>query len=157
MADPLAPVLPLVGTWRGDGTGRYPTIQPFSYTEEITFSKVPGKPFLAYSSRTRHGGDGRPLHGEVGWLRYAGDGRVELVVAQGPGLVEIVEGVVAAGGGRLDLVSTLVGGSTSAKTVTATARTYTWSGDELRYDLSMAAVGETLQPHLSARLARVTP
>ena len=153
MDDPLEQVLSLVGTWRGAGRGAYPTITPFGYSEEVTFAAVPGKPFLSYASRTRHADDDRPLHAEVGWLRGVGGGRFELVLAQGPGLVEAVEG--PGGDGVLDLVSTLVGGTTTAKPITATRRTYRWSDGELTYEIAMAAVGLDLQHHLTARLARV--
>jgi hypothetical protein len=152
MDDPLAAILPLIGLWKGTGEGVYPTIEPFGYGEEIRFAAVPAKPFLAYSSKTRHADDGRPLHAEVGWLRGVGDDRFELLVAQGSGIIEIVEGRLVDGGGGLDLVSTHMGGTTSAKSVTATTRSYRWTADELTYDIAMAAVGEPLQHHLTGRL-----
>jgi hypothetical protein len=155
VTDPLAAVLDLLGLWRGGGQGVYPTIEPFGYTEEIRIGVVPGKPFLSYMSKTAHADDGRPLHAEVGWLRGVGDGRFELVVAQGSGIVEAVEGAVVPGGGGLDLVSTHVGGSTTTKSVTATTRSYRWTPDELTYDIGMAAVGQPMHHHLTARLARI--
>jgi len=40
----------LIGTWRGVGKGVYPTIKPFEYKEEISFSPAHvSKPFLVYS------------------------------------------------------------------------------------------------------------
>jgi hypothetical protein len=157
VTDPLAAVLELVGLWRGGGHGVYPTIQPFGFTEEIRIGAVPGKPFLSYASKTAHVDDGRPLHAEVGWLRGVGDDRFELLVAQGSGLVELVEGGLLPGGGGLEMTSTHVGGTTTAKSVTATTRTYRWTDDELTYDLGMAAVGQPLQHHLAGRLTRVAP
>lgn len=34
----VAPVSYLLGRWRGQGQGVYPTINPFSYSEELIFS-----------------------------------------------------------------------------------------------------------------------
>lgn len=48
----LAPLARLVGTWRGTGSGEYPTIEPFAYTEELVLTDI-GKPFLEYRQRTR--------------------------------------------------------------------------------------------------------
>lgn len=52
----------LVGTWRGDGFGCYPTIADFTYTDEITFTDI-GKPFLHFVQRTWIKGE--PRHTEV--------------------------------------------------------------------------------------------
>jgi hypothetical protein len=55
----------LSGTWRGEGKGEYPTIQPFAYGEEVRLWHV-GKPFLAFTQRTWSLDDERPLHAEMG-------------------------------------------------------------------------------------------
>ena len=48
----LASIDWLLGTWRGRGSGFYPTIEPFEYVEEVVFGHG-GKPFLTYSQKTR--------------------------------------------------------------------------------------------------------
>ena len=84
----------LLGVWTGSGTGTYPTIKPFQYTETITFtSPNPTKPLLTYSQSTQIGG--QPAHSETGyWKLLTGGGRVECVVAQVTGLAEVEEGTV---------------------------------------------------------------
>ncbi|MFE3546657.1 peroxynitrite isomerase [Nocardia sp. NPDC059177] len=146
---------PLLGTWRGRGHGEYPTIEEFDYLEEVTFGHL-GRPFLTYSQRTRAADDGRPLHAETGYLRSPAPGKVELILAHPTGITEICEGTVTetVDGIRLELNSTIIGRSTTAKSVTALGRSFHVTGDTIDYTLRMAAVGESLQHHLAATLQR---
>lgn len=150
----IAVLAPLVGTWSGRGSGDYPTIEAFDYLEEVTFAHV-GKPFLSYTQRTRSV-EGQPLHAEAGYLRVPREGRIELVLAQPSGVTEVDEGTVIVEDGALviDLASAAVGLTSTAKDVATVRRSIRIDGDELMYNLSMAAVGEPLQPHLTATLHR---
>ncbi len=150
----IAALAPLIGTWSGRGAGDYPTITAFEYLEEVAIAHT-GKPFLTYTQRTRSP-DGPPMHAETGYLRMSADGRVELVVAHPTGIAEIDEGTVSITDDVLaiELRSTSIGRSASAKEVVALERSIRVSGSELHYTLRMAAVGEPLQHHLSATLLR---
>ncbi len=150
--DALAPIAFLLGTWRGEGRGFYPTIAPFDYGEEIRFWHT-GKPFLAYTQRTWSLEDGRGLHAEMGYWRARPEGRVEVTLAHPTGVCEILEGTVS--GSTLALATTSVTRTTSAKEVTALRRVFEYRDGVLRYTLQMAAVGEPLQDHLLAELRRV--
>jgi hypothetical protein len=148
----VAPLAGLLGTWRGEGTGEYPTITSFRYGEEVRFWHI-GKPFLAYTQRTWSLDDGRPLHGESGYWRAKPGGAVEVVLAHPTGIVEVLEGRID--GGRIELGSTTVARTGTAKEVTALRRRFELDGDTLGYVLAMAAVGQPLQHHLEATLRRV--
>jgi hypothetical protein len=147
----VTPLAPLLGTWRGEGEGHYPTIASFRYGEQVRFWHV-GKPFLAYEQRTWAVDDQRPLHSESGYWRAGPDGHVEVVLAHPTGIAELLEGRLESG--RIDLTSRAVVGSSSAKQVSAVERHFELAGDVLRYRLAMAAVGRPLLPHLSAELRR---
>ena len=147
----LEPLGFLLGSWSGAGFGRYPTIDSFRYEETVTFTHV-GKPFLVYSQETRHAEDGRLLHGETGFWRLPRPGRVELVVAHPNGIVEVSEGELE--GQAIEVRSIVVARTTTAKEVSAVERRLVVEGSVLRSSLEMAAVGRTLQNHLTAELVR---
>lgn len=144
----------LVGVWRGSGAGSYPTIGDFAYVETLTFSHV-GKPFLIYAQATRDPLDSTPLHAETGYIRLVGSERVEMVLAQPTGVVEVDEGTLRVEGEddvHIAVSSRLVGLSSSAKSVTAIRRELHLCGGVLHSTLSMAAVGLPLTHHLASKL-----
>lgn len=151
----LEALAPLLGTWAGRGSGEYPTIQPFDYLEEIVFSHV-GKPFLAYAQKTKGPDDGKPMHAETGYLRVPQPGHVEMVLAHPSGVTEIEVGTYRVTGGviEIELATTSVGLTPTAKEVSALGRTVRIDGDQLSYSVRMGAVGQPLQHHLSAELQR---
>ena len=154
----LEPFAFLLGTWRGSGEGSYPTIDSFGYNEEVTFGHV-GKPFLAYSQKTKHAETGLPLHAETGYWRpigNAGADGIEVILAHPTGIGESLAGpfTANAGGGVFDLRCEQPSLSATAKSVTETTRRFVIDGDVLTYDVAMAAVGRALTHHLRAELHR---
>ena len=149
----IEPLLFLLGTWRGEGKGEYPTIQPFAYGEEVRFWHV-GKPFVAYSQRTWALDDDRPLHAEMGYWRPQPAGALEVILAHPFGVTEIEIGALS--GQRVELMTHSIEGSPTAKEITRVERSLHVSGDVMGYDLRMAAVGEPVAHHLHAELRRVS-
>jgi hypothetical protein len=155
--DALAPLRDLLGTFAGEGAGEYPTIDPFTYREQVSFGHV-GKPFLAYTQRTAHPATGAPMHAETGYLRPVPGGGVEFVLAHPTGIAEVEEGSYRTGEDGtlvLDLATTTVGVTATAKDVRTLRRRFTLAGDTLTYELSMAHADTPLTHHLSAVLHRV--
>jgi hypothetical protein len=151
----VAALSSLIGSWSGEGEGSYPTIEPFRYREEVVFGHA-GKPFVAYRQATINVATGLPAHAEAGYLRAVAPGRIELVLAHPTGIVELSEGEVIdqPGGLSLHLLSTAVPRTATAKEVTSVERHLSVTGDTLRYQVSMAAVGQAHQHHLAAELHR---
>jgi len=153
----LAPVSFLLGRWEGAGVGGYPTIESFRFGQEITFSHI-GKPFLIYTSRTwildEDGNLVRLSHTETGYWRPQPDGQIEVVLAQPTGIAEIYVGEIS--GTKVELSTDIVARTATAKEVTAGHRLYGLIGADLGWAFDMAAMGQPLQPHLSAQLKRVS-
>jgi hypothetical protein len=147
----LASLAAFVGTWRGEGRGTYPTIADFGYREEIRLGATGA--IVTYEQRTWSLDDGRPLHAETGYWRPKPDGRIELLIAQATGMVEVAEGTLAEG--RIRVASRTVASASTGPDVTAAERDIQVAGDEMRYELRMEAVGQPLLLHLVATLRRV--
>lgn len=150
----LESVSGLLGTWRGEGHGEYPTIEPFDYAEEATFTDV-GKPFLHYVQKTWSPA-GAPMHTETGYLRIVDASQVEFVLAQPTGQTELAEGplTVTADGFTCELRSQ-VNCASSAKHVESTTRRIVLSADALTTSFAMAAVGVPMRHHLASQMHRI--
>lgn len=159
----LEPLAFLVGTWRGVGVGGYPTIEQFRYEQELAFTHD-GRPFLHYTTRSwilsEAGERVRPAASEVGWWRPGAEPRsVEVMLAQHTGLVEVYLGEATFA--KVELATDVVARTSTAKEVVGLRRLYGLVGGEdggprdLAYAIDLAAVGQPLQSHLSARLAKV--
>jgi hypothetical protein len=158
LAPPLVPLAWLIGSWAGAGVGDYPTIEAFRFGQEMEFGYEPNKPYLSYASRSflldGAGELGDPLATESGFWRPQPNGEVELVLAHPMGIAEIWFGTVTER--RVELQTDAVVRTASAKDYTAGHRLYGHiDGGDLGYVFEMAAMGQPMQPHLSAQLKRV--
>ena len=159
---PLVPLAWLIGDWAGAGVVGYPTIEEARFGQEVQFSHD-GRPFLSYLSRTwlldDEGAKLRPLATETGFWRPGvplpdGAGaEIEVLLAHPTGFVEVYVGTVR--GPRVELATDLVARTATAKEYAAGARQYGLVEGDLLWVLDMAAMGQPLQSHASARLKRV--
>ncbi|NYD40485.1 FABP family protein [Nocardioides panaciterrulae] len=149
------PIAWMLGTWRGNGHGDYPTIEPFQFGQELIFTHD-GRPFFHYMARAwivdENGEKVRDAAIETGFLRAKPGGKVEFVLTHNTGFVEIWYG--HADGGKLEMVTDAVARTETAKEYVGGMRLYGNVEGDLLYAYDMAAMGQALQPHLWARLQR---
>ena len=173
---PLIPLAWLIGKWAGAGVIGYPTIEEVRFGQEVEFSHD-GRPFLSYRSQTwlldDDGNQTRPLATETGFWRPVATAvghadetetdeaepeqrpgtELEVLLAHPTGFVEIYLGTV--NGPRIDLATDLVARTSTAKEYTAATRLYGLVESDLLWAMDMAAMGQPLQSHASARLKRM--
>jgi hypothetical protein len=157
----LLGLLPFIGLWRGRGQGGFPEPEDFDFAQEVRISHD-GRPFLAYESRIWIlDADSKPVRmaeRELGWWRPVlvddrpGD-EMEATMMTPSGVMELYVGRVA--GTRLEMVTDAVVRTPSATEVTAGHRLFGIVDGALLYAHEMSGQGQTLVPHLSARLLRV--
>ena len=157
----------MIGTWSGVGLGQYPTIEDFRFQQDLTIS-TDGRPFLQYASRSwiidDEGNRVRPSASETGYLRPRPDNEVEFLLVHPTGITEVwfgkveVTGIVNATitGARVRLLTDGVMRTPSAKEVSGGERLYGLVEGDLLWTYDMAAMGQPLTNHLSARLRPVT-
>lgn len=147
----------LIGTWVGNGHGDYPTIEPFSFGQEVIFQQD-GRPFIHYFSRSwlvnEEGETIRPAAQETGFLRPQEDGTIEWVMSHNLGFVEVWHGELHPERPSFEVVTDAVARTASAKEYTGGKRLYGYVEGDLAYAYDMAAMGQELQPHLWAKLQR---
>jgi hypothetical protein len=148
----LEPLAFLRGAWKGEGEGEWGGGETFRYGEEMAFEHT-GEEFLLYSQRSWSLDDGSPLHFERGFLRAAGPGRVEVVLAHPNGAAEVAEGAVQ--GRAIDVACTKVSLTSTAKPITELRRRIQVEGDVLTYELWMGMLEVPLAYHVKGELARV--
>ena len=152
-----APVAWLLGRWEGNGHGDYPTIERFSFRQEVLFAHD-GRPFFHYFSRAFLTDDAgktiKPSALETGFLRTGEEGILELVLAHATGFVEVCYG--HADGVKFELATDAVARTETAKDYRAGKRLYGLVDGDLLWTHDMAAMGQPLQSHIWARLKRVS-
>jgi hypothetical protein len=149
----VGPLTVLIGTWRGYGTGEYPTMETFPFEEETRFWHA-GAGFLYYHLRSWSPDSEAHLHSELGFWRSLPGGGVDVTLAHPLGLTEVAEGTIR--DGVIALASTSVERTPqNASSVVALERRYSVSENEIAYEVMMATDEVPLALHITGRLRRV--
>lgn len=154
----LRPMAWLIGRWEGAGVLGYPTIESKHYGQEIRCWHD-GRHFLQWEARawildSENGARVRPAAVETGFWRPGEDGsEVELLLTHPTGILEMYYGQMEPA--KITLRTDSVMRSPHAKEYNAATRLYGLVEGNMMYTMDMAAVGQPLQPHLSAQLKRV--
>ncbi|MFI5493199.1 FABP family protein [Actinoplanes sp. NPDC051859] len=164
LPEALLGLLPFIGLWRGRGQGGFPQAKDYNFAQEIRISHD-GRPFLAFESRIwLLDDDSAPIgqgDRETGFWRPVlnANGRptdeMEATLTTQDGVIEIYEGKAEANGTRLEMTTAGVGHTATGLAVTGGHRLFGIIEGALLYAHEMSANGESLKPHLSARLIRV--
>jgi hypothetical protein len=154
----LAPLAWLVGRWEGAGVVGYPTIESANFGQEVICSHD-GRPFLEWRSYTwlldDAGNKVRPLATELGFWRPLENGEIELLLTHPTGIVEMYVGHRNPAKPAIELRTDGVLRSPAAKEYNAGSRMYGLVDSQLFWVMEMAAVGQSLQSHVSAQLKRM--
>ncbi len=145
----------LIGEWRGEGNGQYPTIPSFHYLESLSFTAAgEGLHYHQITRRLVGPEQYKPSHQESGFLRLLEDNKVEIANVQVGGRVEILRGPIEArpGGWFIQLKSIHL--ANDSRMVEST-RTISLQGDSLLYTMHMQTTRvPRLALHLEATLRR---
>ena len=82
----------LHGSWKGKGSGKFPTIDSFEYEEQLEFEVDSSYPLIHYEQRTFLLPTQEPSHWESGFIRIVDGVFIEISNSQDSGRVEILRG-----------------------------------------------------------------
>ena len=148
----------LHGSWKGIGTGKFPTIDSFKYEEHLRFEVNLAYPLIHYEQKTILLPTQEASHWESGFIRVIDDDVIEMSNSQDSGRVEILQGEmskVSDAGFELKLVSITLAHDSR---LISTERIFKMIDNTLECYQSMATNTTdepTLLPHLHSKLTKL--
>lgn len=148
----------LVGTWRGEGTASFPSINTTGYFDEIIFELDEDTEVISYIQKTCYkidGAKGKTLHMESGYIKIKESGACELSNSQSNGRTEVLNLLMMRPGKvkQLYFVSHLF---LNDPRMIKSKRDITVEGDVMKYEMKMATQKNTeVQTHLVSTLYKI--
>jgi hypothetical protein len=146
----------LLGTWSGIGNGQFPTIKPFTYTENLTFNFDGVNDLIHYEQRTWLAPDNTPSHWESGFIKpvEGEDNIFEISNSQDSGRVEVLRGEYTRKDG-IDILHFKMKLIQNDPRMVSSERIFTMQQDKLSYIVKMATKNTPEhQQHLESTLSR---
>jgi THAP4-like, heme-binding beta-barrel domain len=148
----------LAGSWRGEGSGRYPEVPAFRYVEETTMTMAHDWKMLHVLQKTwQHDGNGikqKPLHLETGLVICRDDGTLVYTCAQDSGRAEVMVGAPEVTPDGFHIAWETTAHANDPRLVKV-GRSWWVTAETLRYEGYLSTVRTPeYQRHLEARLAR---
>lgn len=129
----------LIGVWEGVGTGRFPTINSFTYREKLEIEGGSAFPRLRFNQSSVRSADKgmTESHAEAGFIGVTDDATIEMTSAESLDRMELLSGhmVETEDGWRIELETREV---IHDERVLSSWRTYDLSGDRINYAMGMS-------------------
>jgi hypothetical protein len=147
----------LLGTWEGQGEGKFPTITPFTYREVFTFRFDGLNDLIHYEQQAWLTPDQSPSHWESGFIKAVEgeDDIFEISNSQDSGRIEVLKGTYKLENGEhiLHLKSKILQNDPRMR---SSERKFVSIGSKLSYIVYMATQNTPdHQQHLEAELFKI--
>lgn len=152
----------LIGTWKGNGIAKFPTIKPAEYVEKLVFTTNYDFPVLHYEQKTwikgKSGLFDKSIFWETGFIIKKEDNTYELCNVQKGGRVEVLSGKILnekKRGFDLSFKSKIIAND---ENMIKSGREFQISKNILKYELWMSTKqNENYEIHLNAVLEKIKP
>ena len=128
----ISHLLPLIGTWNGEGVAIYPPEVQTPYRETLTFRPDPNESVIQYEQQAWAVEDDRFLFWEFGFLRPTEDNALDFINTQFNGRVEVLKGKAMTSDNGLTISLESVSFGNDPRMI-ASKRHFTVSGSTLQY------------------------
>lgn len=148
----------LLGKWTGNGSGQFPTITSFNYTETLTFNFDGVNDLIQYEQRTWLTPNNIPSHWESGFIKpVEGEENVfEISNSQDSGRVEVLRGEYSRQN-SFDILHFKMKLIQNDPRMVSSERIFTIQDNQLSYVKKMATQNTPEhQQHLQARLYKIS-
>lgn len=149
----------LIGIWKGDGIGSFPTIESFRFRDELEFEFINEEGVIHYKQKTWIKGEvSTPSHWESGFIRINENGVIEISNSQNGGRVEVLAGnIIESDRDRkrleINFKSIFLGNDPR---LVNTSRNIIVENDVLGYSIHMSTkTVQTANCHIEAALTRI--
>ncbi|RNC84417.1 MAG: DUF1794 domain-containing protein [Balneola sp.] len=167
LKNPIEPLTWVLGSWKGQGNGGFPTLSPFEYMDHIHFKVIEEafetEPLIHFeeiawvieSTRTTF------KHWETGYFKPAPDGRIQLYICHNTGRIEITYGSyleldLEKRSFELEFESNFIRNDEGTIATMASKRVLIYDGKKLKYNLEMSTSDvSSLSSHLTSVLKSV--